>query len=82
VPDPYIPRSGATGKQNSPGPAELSVASKDGILNRNLVSGGGSVGDGDNDDGLLELTGPGGTEDEGLKNLLVERSSERGETWC
>lgn len=51
-------------------------------MHRNLVSGGGSVGDGDHDDGLLELTGPGGTEDKGLEDLLVERSSERGKTWC
>ena len=50
-------------------------------MHRDLVSGGGSVGDGDNDDGLLELTSPGGAEDEGLEDLLVERGSERGETW-
>ena len=50
-------------------------------MHRNLVSGGGSVGDSDDDDGLLELTGSGGAEDKGLEDLLVERSSERGETW-
>jgi len=50
-------------------------------LNRNLVSGGCSVGDTNDDDGFLQLPSTGGSENEGLENLLVERSSEGCETW-
>lgn len=40
-----------------------------------------TVSDGDDEQGLLELSLPGRTQQERLEDLLVQRSSERGEAY-
>lgn len=61
--------------------AQLVVGAEDDVEDLVLVlAGGGSVGDGDDDDGLLELAGAGGVEHEGLDDLVHEVGAERGET--
>jgi len=65
--------------KNSPGSLEFRVRTQDRVLHRDLVTGGRTIRDDDDHDGLLEPSGAGGAEHQRLEDFLVERGAERGQ---